>query len=565
MKKFYIVFILMIPLLLFSQGENDNWYFGDKAALNFSNNTPVSLNNSNMYALEACGTVSNKFGELLFYMSGEKIWNREHQVMPNGSLLPNDSSQQLTIVKNPLNSNQYYVFTTGENNASSVYRISYSIVDMSLGNVGNDGNPLGDVIQGAKEIAVLDNLGNEFYSEAITVIPHSDTSSYWILIPNGTKLYSYKLDFQGFHNSDPVISNLNFPINLNTYKYYGIKESPMINNESYSHYICLSFWFNTEYPNLGEDSFTNKIYSFNSSTGKITNDFSLQIDGLRAYAPEFNKDASVLFLGYQNIYAVDLVNSTPTNVQHIELYHGEPASTNGIGIQRNKYGDIYLSKTQKTFLGKIINPNVFGPNMSVNLNAVSLISGKTAFGLPRLVYVQGQANNYFPCMENLLLTTEPNTFSYYSVGKIITAKDTYIVNPNKNITMQAGLSINLLPGTFIENGAQYFGFIDECEISNFTSQKQIKSKPVEMFLKLDKNERKVGAGDIKIYPNPTSDILNFDSSEKITQIEVYDISGRKANVTIKANKADVRNLPAGSYMINIKTEKGSVTKQFIKK
>jgi hypothetical protein len=29
--------------MIFSQGENDNWYFGNKAAVNFSGSTPVSL------------------------------------------------------------------------------------------------------------------------------------------------------------------------------------------------------------------------------------------------------------------------------------------------------------------------------------------------------------------------------------------------------------------------------------------------------------------------------------------------------------------------------------------
>jgi len=58
-NKFLIWFWILFPLLAFSQGENDNWYFGDKAAVNFAGAIPVALTNSAMGAPEACGSVSD--------------------------------------------------------------------------------------------------------------------------------------------------------------------------------------------------------------------------------------------------------------------------------------------------------------------------------------------------------------------------------------------------------------------------------------------------------------------------------------------------------------------------
>lgn len=557
---------MILSLLSFAQGENDNWYFGNKAAVNFSSSTPVALNNSNMKALEACGTVSDTGGNLLFYMNGQQIWNREHQVMPNGNLitLNNDSAQQLAIVKNPANDNQYYVFTTGEN-ALSYYRIRYSIVDMSLGSIGANGSPLGDIVQTSKDIEVLDNVGGMFYSEAVTIIPNSSDQSFWVLIPNGTKLYSYKLNNQGFSNGAPIISNLNFPINFGESKYFSIKQSPKLNNGNYSHYICISLWADSQNPSF--NSFVNKVYSFNSLTGQITNDFSLQINGLRAYTPEFNKDASVLFLGYENIYAVDLVNSTSSNVQYTQIYNEIDAPLHtGITLQRNKYGDIYIAKSDNLFLGKVINPDVYGSNISVNMSAVNLGGKISLYGLPQLVPMK-ESSEGSPCVDNLLLTTEPNMYYYYEIGTKIITKDKYILGSRHNIIMQAGKSIDLLPGTSMEMGSQYYGFIAPCrksEILQKNTQTQI--APKKMFLELDKDERvKLMNADINIFPNPVSDFLTIKSSTKVENVSIYDVSGKKINVNLNDNKVDVKNLPSGSYIINIETKEGKTTKKFIKK
>ncbi|WP_313090689.1 T9SS type A sorting domain-containing protein [Chryseobacterium flavum] len=570
MKKIYITLLMSIPFLLFSQRQNDNWYFGNQAAVNFYNQTPVGITTSNMNSMEACGTVSDDGGNLLFYMSGEKIWNRDNQVMPNGTLLApyqNDSAQQLVIVKNPGNSKQYYVFITGENSAP-INTISYSLVDMSLGAIGSNGAPLGDVVQGVKNIPVQDNTGQTFSSEAITVVPNVLDESFWVLIPNGTKLYSYKVSHQGITNGNPVVSDLNFPVSLNQSKYYSIKPSPKIPynyNHSYSHYICISYYLDT---NTTNPAFTNKVYSFNSSTGMITPDYSLQIDGIRGYVPEFNKDASVLFLGYRNIHAIDLVNSTPSNIQHMEIYH--PAVDplfESLGIQRNKYGDIYISRPDNIYLGKILNPDVYGSSMGVDMNAVPLASGGARYGLPQPVESQYDVTPYSPCMDQLTLSTPEThyTFFTYNVAKEIKTIGNYEITPDQGIIMNSGNSITLLPNTLIR-AYRYIAKITPCDpnaVNKFTTN--IAKTPVNMFLNLDKGEKVKLSTELRIFPNPVRDILNISTPGKINEIEMYDISGKKVDVAVRNNQVDVKNIPSGSYVIRITTDTGVATKQFIKR
>lgn len=76
---------MCLSFLGYAQGENNNWYFGQYSGVNFSEIFPQPLTVSQMNAKKSCGTVSDKYGNLLFYNNGINIWNRQHQIMDNGS------------------------------------------------------------------------------------------------------------------------------------------------------------------------------------------------------------------------------------------------------------------------------------------------------------------------------------------------------------------------------------------------------------------------------------------------------------------------------------------------
>lgn len=467
--------ILTITLLLglfkaYAQGENDNWYFGKKAAINFSNTTTTTLNNSEMSSDEACGTASDANGNLLFYCNSQNIWNRQHQIMLNGDGLSGGfSAQQLAIVKNPANHNQYYVFVTANahNFISPTNRISYSIVDMSLGPVVG-GSPLGAVLQNFKNIPVIDNLGNNFGSEAITIVAGPTTNTYWVLIPFGNNLYSYKIDNLGFSNGNPIISNINFPASLGANQYYSIKASPKINSQNFSNYICISHWSDNSSGSSVPQS-NNRVVSFDSSTGSINNYYSLNVNGVRVYQPEFNNNGSVLFLANASIFAIDLQNSTTANVNSLQIFNGPTVSPNHPSsittLQRNKYGNVYINNPGNSFLGIINNSNAYGSNMSFTTNFISLGTGETMAGLPQLMTVNEPiSTGYYPCIDSLTLTSETNLNFNYKIGRKITTKDKYEIGSRHNITMQAGESVNLLPGTHVNIGAKIITLLF-CDVS----------------------------------------------------------------------------------------------------
>ena len=70
---------------------------------------------------------------------------------------------------------------------------------------------------------------------------------------------------------------------------------------------------------------------------------------------------------------------------------------------------------------------------------------------------------------------------------------------------------------------------------------------------------------LSIYPNPTTDLINVITKDKITDISVYDLSGRKMTIERANNFINVKHLQNGTYIINIETTEGKSSQKFIKK
>ena len=72
---------------------------------------------------------------------------------------------------------------------------------------------------------------------------------------------------------------------------------------------------------------------------------------------------------------------------------------------------------------------------------------------------------------------------------------------------------------------------------------------------------------LKIYPNPVKDILSFEYEDIINDVKIYDLVGKEIiNLSINETKGSVSisNVPTGVYFIRVRTDKGLITKKFIK-
>ena len=169
MKKTLFISFLFCFNLVFSQGEANIWYFGGNAGLDFNSGSPVAITNGQLTTNEGCATISNSLGQLLFYTDGIAVYDKLHQVMPNGTgLLGHPSStQSAIIVPNPVNTNIYYIFTTDFEGYSN--GLNYSVVDITL----NGG--LGDVT--SQKNALLKTP----ICEKLTAIKNEAANEYWVV------------------------------------------------------------------------------------------------------------------------------------------------------------------------------------------------------------------------------------------------------------------------------------------------------------------------------------------------------------------------------------------------
>lgn len=83
-------------------------------------------------------------------------------------------------------------------------------------------------------------------------------------------------------------------------------------------------------------------------------------------------------------------------------------------------------------------------------------------------------------------------------------------------------------------------------------------------LNVDTFQIKNNVSDFEIYPNPTHQLLNISTEEKIDKIEIYTILGTKVLESHQL-KINVSNLSKGVYIIKIATKNNQLlTKRFIK-
>jgi len=169
--SFFLCFLL--PFVLFSQNEYNNWHFGEGVTLDFNNGSPVVGYGSKVSTSNAEGSasVSDCQGNLLFYTSGETVWNSSNNVMVNGTglygvannFVETYSSQGALIVKRPETSGIYYIFTASESRG-----LFYSIVNMNLNG-------------GQGEVIIKNTLLSSKETEKLAVTYHSNGKDIWMV------------------------------------------------------------------------------------------------------------------------------------------------------------------------------------------------------------------------------------------------------------------------------------------------------------------------------------------------------------------------------------------------
>lgn len=356
----YLISLFFFTALAFSQQEASVWYFGNRAGVQFNSNGNVTaITDGQLETSEGCATIADINGNLLFYTDGRTIYNRNHQVMNNGSGLNGHSSttQSATIVPLPGSTSLFYVFTLDAFAGSGGF--CYSIIDMNL----NGG--LGGVTS-QKNILIYTPS-----SEKLAIVKHSNNIDYWIVTHgwNNNFFYSYLLNSSGLSLAS-VISNIGSVITGSTDNVWGyMKISPDGRKLAVSNSTS----------NL-------ELYDFNASTGQIDNHRVL-VGNWGTYGVEFSPNSELLYASITDpqpykivqfdLTATDIANSIQTIYNSI---HFIPSA-----LQLGPDKKIYIGEAFKDKLSVIENPNVLGNGCSLNLEAIDLAGRFCDLGLPSYI------------------------------------------------------------------------------------------------------------------------------------------------------------------------------------
>lgn len=376
MKKYLLYLILLFSCcVVYSQGEANIWYFGRNAGLDFNNGTPVFLNDGQLDTAEGCATISNSSGQLLFYTDGEKVWNRNHQIMPNGNdLLGNFSTtQSAVIVPNPASSTSYYIFTCTDKDHNDGVR--YSVVDMNL----NGG--MGDVTS-VKNILLLNPT-----CEKLSAVKNQAGDGYWVMAHEfgNNNFHAYSVTSSGV-NSNSVISSLGY-YNPGTFagKSGSLKFSPdgtkLVNAT-----VSLGAPFGLS---------TVEIFDFNGTTGQLSNLRTVS-NRIANYGVEFSPSGNLLYATTGDFWSTQLAvyDLSATDIPSTEVIlntfpnGGYPSYGT---LQLGPDGKIYVAvdygvPAANHTIGVINNPEVYGAGCNYQVQGVNLGSIATSYlGLPQFV------------------------------------------------------------------------------------------------------------------------------------------------------------------------------------
>ena len=366
--RLYFLFYSLLHLGLSSQNQNNTWYFGNRAGLNFNTNPPTVLVNSAMKTPRSSACISDVAGNILFYTNSDTVWYKQHQYLANGGGIMGNKgvTQSVLIVKQPGNANLYYIFhfdgTAGQSG------LQYTVVDMALA-------------AGMGSVTTKNSLIHAGpHADKLNATLHCNGQDVWIMCHdfNSNQFRAYLLTTSGI-NPSPVLSVIG-PTLGNVGGNAGMGEmkfSPNGSKLGMAHYGLYIF----------------EVYDFDNATGMVTNQLQLNTnlvnpgtlgfefspDGTKAYGTGYN--GATLFQWNLCAGSVAAIVASQYTVS---------TSPNSVyALQLAPDGQIYAANFTQQTLGVISNPNSPGASCNYSPSAISLAPKTNIDGLPNFM------SNYF--------------------------------------------------------------------------------------------------------------------------------------------------------------------------
>ncbi len=394
MKKILYLLTLLTFSITYAQNQASNWYFGENAGIQFNTSTgnTTALTDGLLHTDEGCTSISDDDGNLLFYTDGITVYDRNHNIMPNGNFLKGNpsSTQSAIIIPKPNDPNIYFIFTVDtESQFSPDEGFHFSEIDITL-NAG-----LGDVTSN-KNIPLLGNTSEKLSA----VLKDCESGNIWVITfadnfggSNHNTFYAYEVSDTGV-NLTPVTSNAGVTINERRgYLKFSPDGTKLVS------------------ANINEGLF---LYDFDLTTGTVSAPKQITINpaglngAIYSYGIEFSPNSQVLYVSAYNDFFSNSnqQNNNPANHKSAILQYD--LSDNNIvainasqttidarqgfrsALQLGPNGKIYKTESSTydlgiPFLSTIESPNTLGQGCDFITNSVNLNGRNARQGLPPFI------------------------------------------------------------------------------------------------------------------------------------------------------------------------------------
>lgn len=536
--NFYLFCLLLcLPWSSYAQynlPQNNVWIYSAGYGLDFSSGTPVPFSTP-LRSLGGSASVADASGNLLFYTQGDTIWNKNHQVMPNGAGLiapytsntgGTQSEQGQLIIPVIGTPGQYYVFSM-QNSGDFMFgvdafasKLFYSVVNMSLN------NGLGDVVAGQKGIMIDSMLS----ANKLIAVP-GDSCNIWVIthnvFDNGFKCFNVKSTGIDMTPVESVTGNLSGGIAY---------VEGMLRISTDRTRLAASSAFGLSLQEVGLD-----LFDFDPATGIISNPVLIDSNTIN-HAACFSPDNSKLYslssdtdFNYFILYQYDLSQPTVADI----IASKTPLDTSNTfnyvkDLRLAPDGKIYIAMHEPaTYLSVINNPNLPAAqcgyvDSAINMNMPNAIIGNT-------------------CFPNEFVTWIVDTPASVASDSVLTTSGTIVLNAPAGYTdyvWNTGATTSSL--TANDTGTYWVEYSDICTwgVDSF----HVDPAPVSVAGLQNNNN-------VLVFPNPASGLVKVEMQGTTGNLElsVTDMTGKIVMSKDQKNgdMLNVQNLSNGIYLLSI--------------
>lgn len=359
-----------------------DWRFGYSSRILFTGATPAGAPGSQLFSDFGQAGVTNAAGQMQFYTSGERAYNRNNTDLFNGTNLKGSQlvTQSSLIIPFPNRPTRHLLFTLNRTNDSS--GLNYNVVDMTLA------GGLGGIVAGLKNINLLPGAPVNLLTEKMTATRKCNGTDFWVVVHryNSNEFIIYPVDSNG--------------VGAPQFQQIGTAHTPAIGGNplrAQRGYMVFSPDGRRLALTLNGAGTNNliQVFDFNKTTGVLSNPITLPANG-GEFGLAFSPDNGKLFvsggvdtiigpnIGSRNHISVfNMVARAPGATKEVVKTEVLSDSRRFAALQNAPDGKIYALLSLTDALNSINTPNVapYGYQDST----IFPINGTTRSGLPNFV------------------------------------------------------------------------------------------------------------------------------------------------------------------------------------